>query len=334
MENNSMKKKAIVITSINNPSEAVLALSKIEGYKLYVIGDKKTPKNWECENVEYISFENQIQLNYSLIKELPFNHYGRKMIGYIMAIKNGYDVIVDTDDDNIPYNKLEFPSFNGEFKTSPKNLRFINIYKSFTDKHIWPRGFPLNDILNPSSNQNLHDCSKFSFAEVGIWQGLADGDTDVDAIYRLTSNRECIFDKLDPVVLNDYTMSPFNSQNTAFRKECFPLLYLPSYVNFRFTDILRGLIAQPILWSAGYKLGFTQATVYQKRNIHNYMDDFISEIPCFLNSERIVEIADKSITKTKSISDNLFNTYMELEKENIVKIDELKLLECWLRDIE
>ena len=59
------------------------------------------------------------------------------------------------------------------------------------------------------------------------------------------------------MVLGTGTMSPFNTQNTLIRKELFALLYLPTYVTFRFTDILRGLVAQPIMWAAGYALGFT-----------------------------------------------------------------------------
>ena len=72
-----------------------------------------------------------------------------------------------------------------------------------------------------------------------------------------------------------------------FRKEFFPLLYLPSFVTFRFTDILRGFVAQPILWKAGFNLGFTEATVFQERNAHNYVRDFESEIPMYLHTEKI-----------------------------------------------
>ena len=41
-------------------------------------------------------------------------------------------------------------------------------------------------------------------------------------------------------------------------------MYLPTFVTFRFTDILRSYVAQPIMWNAGYRLGFTNATVTQK----------------------------------------------------------------------
>ena len=37
--------------------------------------------------------------------------------------------------------------------------------------------------------------------------------------------------------------SPFNSQNTIWFKEIFPLLYLPVSCSMRATDIIRGLVA-------------------------------------------------------------------------------------------
>ena len=145
--------------------------------------------------------------------------------------------------------------------------------------------------------------------------------------------RKCVFDKNESIVLAEGTVSPFNSQNTAFRKELFPLLYLPAFVTFRFTDILRGLIAQPILWAAGYMLGFTKATVFQHRNPHNYLKDFESEIPCYLHAQKVIDIVTGTIRTAGSISDNLYSSYNSLEKEKIVTKEEMSLLECWLQDV-
>ena len=113
----------------------------------------------------------------------------------------------------------------------------------------------------------------------------------------------------------------------------FTLLYLPAFVTFRTTDILRSLVAQPILWSKGYRLGFTEATVLQKRNPHDYLKDFKSEIPLYLDSQRMLDIAIKSTDRNKSIEDNLILIYEELFKENIVEKNELKLLKAWINDI-
>ena len=111
-----------------------------------------------------------------------------------------------------------------------------------------------------------------------------------------------------------------------FQKTVFPLLYLPVYTTFRFTDILRGLIAQPIMWLYNYHLGFTSASVVQKRNKHNLIKDFESEIPMYLHSERIVPIVQDAIHNKNSISDNLYEAYKALYRAGIVPKDEILCL--------
>ena len=51
-------------------------------------------------------------------------------------------------------------------------------------------------------------------------------------------------------------------------------MYLPAFVSFRFTDILRGYVAQRIMWDYGLRLGFLPPNVFQKRNEHDLMADF------------------------------------------------------------
>lgn len=288
---------------------------------------KKSPENWECDGVEYLSVDDQVDLDFHLLSKLPYNHYCRKMVGYLKAIKDGADVIVDTDDDNIPYTDWAFPEMSGVFNEIDEKA-FVNIYQYFSDMHIWPRGLPLNLIKK-----------KFNFKatkkeqSVGIWQGLADEDPDVDAIYRLVLNEPCYFEKKDPIVLTEGTISPFNSQNTMFIKDLFPLLYLPSYVTFRFTDILRGLVAQPIMWLYGYRLGITEATVIQKRNEHDFFKDFESEIPCYIEGDKVIELVSNAVSKENSITDNLKLAYNALFENGIVVKEELELLDDWIKDI-
>jgi hypothetical protein len=251
----------------------------------------------------------------------------------LYAIQKGADIIIDTDDDNIPYENWEFPAMEGQFLVSPKNAGFVNIYKTFTQQHIWPRGFPLDLITSEKHVLNEEELTLKS-VKVGIWQGLADGDPDVDAIYRLTNNTECFFNEHAPVVLEQGTLCPFNSQNTAIRRELFPLLYMPAYVTFRFTDILRGLVAQPIMWAHGYRLGFTKATVVQERNPHDYMKDFESEIPCYLHPNEVIKIVIEAINPNNSVAINLLKAYEALLAVGIVTAPEISLLRLWLQDLD
>jgi hypothetical protein len=323
----------IVMTSIFLPTKAVAEFSKDKNFQLIVVGDKKTPQGWNCEKVIYLSVEDQGNLKYRISKSLPWNHYARKMIGYIYAIKSGARVIVDTDDDNLPINKWSVPSFCGDFLFTKESLGFVNIYKYFTDQHIWPRGFPLELITNPY--QSLRDDDLvLKKVKIGVWQGLVNGDTDVDAIYRLTNNAPVTFREMKSIVLAKGTVCPFNSQNTTITEDLFPLLYLPAFVNFRFTDILRGLVAQPIMWLKNIHLGFTSPTAFQERNPHNLLEDFESEIPCYLLAEKIIEISQGYVRANYSIADNLFQVYEGLLKNGIVRPEEMIVLSDWLNDLE
>jgi hypothetical protein len=319
--------KFIVITSIFPPTEAIKKFASIDNWKVILVGDKKTPSNWGHPGVIYLSPESQNEYLPKLSSLLPWNSYTRKNIGYLYAISQGAQIIYESDDDNIPLdnwinNQPQFFS-NAELLSQAS---FVNIYSYFTDKQVWPRGIPLRYILDNETPQ----LSLGHNLKIGVWQYLADGDPDVDAIYRLTNNTPIYFNWRDPLVLDKNTCCPFNSQNTYFSKEAFPLLYLPSTVTFRFTDILRGLVAQPILWAANYHVGFGGATVLQKRNPHDYLKDFELEIPCYLQSEKVLEIAITATSARKSISDNLSSVYRALVEEDIVSIVELKSLDCWL----
>jgi len=326
-----MKKFIIIITSIFSPSNGVKKFSEFEDYKLIIVADKKTPDDWYCKNVNFISLSHQKEMEYELAKVLPYNHYSRKMIGYLKAIQDGADFIIDTDDDNIPKKNWEFPDFQGIYDCIDENLGFINIYQLYTVQKIWPRGLPLNLI---TSKYTLEKHIFPKECKIGVWQGLVDDTPDVDAIYRLTDDKPCYFIERNPIAIGKGTISPFNTQNTIIRKELFPLLYLPAFVAFRFTDILRGLIAQPIMWLYNYQLGFTNATVVQKRNTHDYMKDFFSEFEMYMNTEKIIYLVSNSISKSDGISINLYKAYSALFKAKIVCENEMKTLELWLKDLE
>ncbi|MDD3437224.1 MAG: STELLO glycosyltransferase family protein [Candidatus Gastranaerophilales bacterium] len=297
--------------------------------RVIVVGDKKSPKEYNCKKVIFLPYD--IKLGFKLENVLPYNHYCRKMLGYLYSMQEGAEIIYDTDDDNKPLDNWELPIFNGTFNEVFSPDGFINVYKFYTSENIWPRGYPL-ELIRQNKELYLQNQSVQKNIEIGIWQSLTDNEPDVDVIYRLTDNRLINFKKKDPIVLSKGTVCPFNSQATAFRKELFPLLYLPTTVTFRFTDILRGLIAQPIMWDAGYNLGFTAPMVVQKRNDHNYLNDFELEIPCYLLAQKVVNIAKKSISKKDSIFNNLQNIYEALSKENIVDKNELITLEAWIND--
>lgn len=322
----------VVITSVFPPTAAVRAFCGLAGDRLIVVGDRKTPTDWSLPPADYLGPDVQLALGGALARQLPWNHYCRKLLGYLRAIRRGAEVIYDTDDDNLPKADWEIPRFDGAYATTAEDLGFVNVYRSFSDAHIWPRGFPLRAIRDPRTVLGPAQEAVVD-AAVGIWQSLADGDPDVDAIYRLVDGRACHFKDRAPLVLGRGTICPFNSQATAVRKPLFPLLYLPGSVTFRFTDILRGLVAQPILWASGYQLGFTRATVVQERNPHDGLRDFESEIPGYLHADVIPGIVGGAVRSGASVSDNLLAAYGSLHRAGIVDQSELPRVEAWIEDI-
>ena len=103
------KQAAVVITSIALPTRAVEVYAGFDSVKTIVIGDRKTPDNWRLKDVIFLSVEDQIDKYKSFGSRLPVNHYSRKNIGYLEAIRWGCEVIVDTDDDNIPLSDWHIP---------------------------------------------------------------------------------------------------------------------------------------------------------------------------------------------------------------------------------
>ena len=325
--------KTIVITSIYPASPSVRKWTAFTDWKVVVAGDKKTPADWNCHPATYLSVADQESAPFQITRLLPWNHYARKLMGYLVAIQQGAEIILDTDDDNMPKSDWSIPEFHGNYLMTPPGMGFVNIYSYFTDQHIWPRGFPLNRVCDPAARLAAASMQTAP-VRIGIWQGLADGDPDVDAIYRMTVNTPCLFDFKCPLVLNTGTVSPFNSQNTAFIQPVFALLYLPASVSFRSTDIIRGLVAQPILWSAGYSLGFTRATVVQNRNAHHYLSDFESEIPCYLYPEKIMDVVEGAVSSRFTIEINLINAYESLIRHHLISKCEMDLVLAWVLDIQ
>lgn len=255
-----------------------------------------------------------------------------KNIGYLQAIKSGAELIIDTDDDNLP-----FDSFWNERKPSTKapyvgDSGWCNVYRYFTDKIIWPRGLPLEFI-----KQNPIDIDKLTISEIfcPIHQGLANSNPDVDAIFRLAFDLP--FDFQNPnlqIIIGGSAWCPFNSQNTRWFKEAFPLLYLPSYCSFRMTDIWRSFVAKRICEENNWGIVFHGATVWQERNEHNLIKDFEDELPGYFSNSRIASELEKIKLKLgeDKIPENLLCCYSKLCESGFIDFKELSLLKKWLSD--
>jgi hypothetical protein len=281
-------KKFVVITSINPPTEAVREYAAWKGWTTIVVGDRKSPKEWVCGDVIYLSLEDQINQFPEFAKLLPENTYLRKMIGYLYAFKEGAQAIFESDDDNIPYPdvvKQVDADIGGQREvglTVSSSKGWANIYSEFGAPECWPRGYPLDHILNSADCVTRSESKRLPW---GVMQYLADEDPDVDAIYRMTRAEPIFFARNRIMRLNENTFCPFNSQATLWLPETFPLMFLPIGKTDRVTDILRGYMSLACLWKMGYTLAYSSPVVYQKRNFHNLSRDFEQEIDLYKFSD-------------------------------------------------
>ena len=328
----------IVVTTIQPPTECMHKLAERArefGMKWLIIGDRKGPSEFSLSPAELVTIEQQRELPFKLAKLLPEKHYARKNLGYLLAMSRGCECLYETDDDNAPIEGWHVRERITEARRlAPTNAaRWVNIYEAFTVEHIWPRGFPLNRIRR-------HFADDFLIAETPvrvpapIQQGLANGSPDVDAVWRLVLDHDVSFDKRSNLLLPKGVWCPFNSQNTWWWKEAFPLLYLPSYCSFRMTDIWRSFIAQRCLWELGYELEFHQADVHQQRNEHNLMHDFDDETVGYLRNDEIREMLEACSLKpgAANLKDNFYLCYEALTQADVMAKTELDLVQAGLAD--
>lgn len=330
-----LKKTSLVITSVSEPNSALSTWADgCNNHEIdyIVIGDIASPAEFQLPGCDFWSIERQRELPWRLARILPERHYARKNLGYLLAISRGVEVIIETDDDNIPLEGFWAKRTPMHRANLPQGQGWINVYRYFTDALIWPRGFPLEFIhTNPPVNAI---CEEEIFCP--IQQGLADGNPDVDAIYRLVMPLPQHFSESPPVALGKGNWSPFNSQNTTWFPEAFPLLYLPSFCSFRMCDIWRSFVASRICWENDWAVLFHGPTVFQKRNIHNLLKDLKDEVPGYINNTLLCqELARLDLLPgKKNIGKNLMECYKLLIELNLIQPDELALIEAWISDLE
>jgi hypothetical protein len=248
-----------VFTTINPPTLPVQQCASLRGWCVVVVGDKKSPPVYTVPSnafsrVVYLNQAAQQALPYRILPLLPWNHFARKNLGFIYAIHHGAKVILDIDDDNelLPIAKLSSglaPRLAllghrlGAHNTGvplwhvPVGTALFNPYPWFRMRAAdataeeaerypaWPRGFPLDGVLDPTTRPPLlRNWSAAAAATATTWpssrqpqlgciQLLADHDPDVDAIFRLSRQLPQTFGERQAVVaLPAGTMAPFNAQ--------------------------------------------------------------------------------------------------------------------------
>lgn len=327
--------RAIVVTSISGPNRILRALAnecQRRNHRFYVIGDAATPNGFRMEGCDYYDLELQRATGFAFAVKCGERNYARKNIGYLLAKRHGAEIIVETDDDNLPNERFWVPRRRKRMVRLVKQLGWANAYSFFTDMKIWPRGFPLECVQQASP---AYASLPTVEVDAPIQQGLANENPDVDAIYRLTGTLPITFFANRSVGFEYGVWTPFNSQNTMWWSEAFPLMYLPVNCSIRMTDIWRGFVAQRIAWENEWRLLFDSPTVSQDRNHHDLLRDFELEIPGYIRNGAIGErLASLKLRRgSEFLSENMYLCYEELIRNGWINKTELELLGTWFADL-
>ncbi len=283
-------KNIIVTTTIYKPSEALIKFSKIQNWKLIVVGDKKTPHNlyYRLKNIIYLHPNDQIKIDKKLSNLIGWNCIQRRNFGYILAYKLGAKYIATVDDDNIPLSNwgkkiyLEKYILLDSYKTNLVSFDPLSIFK--TKMKIWHRGFPIQLIQEKTSLKKI----KVKITP-DIQANLWNGNPDIDAINRINLlNVENFFFKLKKPYTSNKIM-PFNSQNTILKRDVLKHYFLFPHVG-RMDDIWAAFYVQ----SLGKKVIFSEPTVKQERNPHNLFTDFKNELIGYSNNLNLINSLYKS----------------------------------------
>lgn len=278
-------KKYIVTTTINPPTLATLKFSKMDGWDMIIVGDKKTPHaSYKEVEATYLHPEEQESKYKELSDAIGWNNIQRRNIGYVEAYNLGADIIATVDDDNIPYDNWGKDVMVGQeievdLYTTPHG--YFDPLSVTNSNQVWHRGYPLEFV--PYRLVNVKYAGKTK-RKVLVQADLWDGDPDIDAMARLSVNPTVKFSDITEPYCSD-GISPFNSQNTFLAREVMPHYSVIPHVG-RMDDIWGGYIMQHYFPGS---VIYNKATVYQDRNEQDLITNLENEI---LGYRRTLELLE------------------------------------------
>lgn len=226
-----------MITTIFPPTTIVRQLAALPGWCVVVVGDRKAPSQVEYlralglrgparERFTYLDAAAQRTLTSRTAAALPWDHFGRKNLGFLHALSHGASLLYDTDDDNeLTDGGQQLGSWADALETAAVGgggggarlalpelqtcALAANPYPPFRPRwegsggraqFVWPRGFPLESVRSCGAQAqrapgaaNGSAPASARLASLGVVQSLASHDPDVDAIYRLTRHLPLAF---------------------------------------------------------------------------------------------------------------------------------------------
>jgi len=304
--------KWAVVTTINSPTNGVRSVAALKGWCMVIVGDTKTRVDYvrianfsKRTHVVFLSADQQRRIRNQFVEMIPFQSFARKNVGFLFAIQHGAKTIYDFDDDNVikdglsPFGRVDHD--HSQFlllrrvnhNNDNRSLSFNPLpHMNPSVENIWPRGFPLNDVMRQPPVGDVGFAS-IKLSSLGVVQAVCDGDPDFDAIFRLTRKLPITFES-DPKMTKRLLVptgkySPYNAQATVHMYKAFWGLFLPSTVPGRVTDIWRSFITQKFFHELGLVLIYEGPLVKHERSPHDYLADFQAELDLYSKTPKLLE---------------------------------------------
>lgn len=360
-----------VLTTIHEPTDAVDTLLRLKKWCVCVVADRKTPvDSWMAylqqldedadtavsrDKIVFLDVEIQEALEAQvdselgrLVRMLPWNHFGRKNLGYIYAIWRGAASIWDFDDDNVLTpgtvelgrpTKILWVHSTGCQAGNGNQLPVANPYPHMgaPTRPCWPRGFPISHVKHSCHSQLLITSETELAPKPAILQVLANHDPDVDAIYRLTQPLPFSFESASTAALAfpPGLFVPFNAQATLVQPQAFWSLLLPVTVHGRVSDIWRSYAAQRLMWDfpdiGG--LGFSPPRVAQYRNDHDFLADLDAEDWLYKRTGALLRFLSSWKPQESTLPARMEELYLRLYERGYIDRRDVRLMQQWIRTL-
>jgi hypothetical protein len=334
---------ALVTTTIYVPH--VLAHFRRLGpdVAIYVAGDRRTPHDdvraflEGLGNAVYLSDAEQEAAGYQCSEPIGWNTIPRRNVALLEALRDGADVVLTVDDDNIPVDEAYFDDLRELFAgprprlTATSEDGWFNVGE-FLDPPGFHRGFPHELRSAPPSVRLVGDPDVL----VGVAAGVVLGDPDIDAVDRIALRptvRQASDVLRGGLAVDAGVFAPFNSQNTAALRALAPLLMVLPGVG-RHQDIWASFIAQRLMAGTPYRLHYGKPFVWQERTSQSLWGNLREELLGLEVGGRIVDDLRRVELEGASLTADLRRVFEAMRTWEYVPEQTWRFGLAWCSDLE
>ena len=264
---------------------------------------------------------------------LPWKSLSRRNLAFLAALKDGADIVISVDDDNMPMSESYFWDYEHIFETP------FNGLAASSDTHWFDPGqllVPQTKHRGIPHGRHRHRYETVTNAKIGAAAGLVLGDPDIDATTRIEHYPDIHqVSQLahSGVIVSHCIHAVFNSQNSAVLREFVPAWFMPPGVG-RHDDIFASLIVQRVMRDRGYHVHFGRPFAWQQRNEHNLISDLRKEIDGYENVVKLADLLDRMAISGESVIDDVRTIYDALDHTDYIPKQAIVAAMAWLDDCE